>query len=290
MSDCPQLHRVISTVETASREDVNLWVAGSLKEMASLLEDQAANPFRINAYRRAARTLEGLDEPVDALYRRSGREGLMALPSIGEGIATAIENLLRTGRLPQLERLRGSVEPETVFDSLPGVGPRLAAAIHDTLHVDTLEELEVAAHDGRLQTVPGIGPSRAASIRALLAERLKRPPRRALARAPSVAAILDADGQYRREAAAGRLRTIAPRRFNPSHKAWLPVLHTDRNDWHMTLLFSNTARAHELGKTDDWVVVYYYDGDHNEGQCTVVTETAGPRRGARVVRGRENEA
>ncbi len=58
----------------------------------------------------------------------------------------------------------------------------------------------------------------------------------------------------------------------------------------MTLLFSNTARAHELGKTDDWVVVYYYDGDHNEGQCTVVTETAGARKGSRVVRGRENEA
>jgi putative hydrolase len=276
-------------VETAGGENINAWVAGSLQEMAGLLEDQAANPFRINAYRRAARTLEGLDEPVDALYRRSGREGLMALPSIGEGIATAIENLLRTGRLPQLERLRGSVEPETVFDSLPGVGPRLAAAIHDTLHVDTLEQLEVAAHDGRLETVPGIGASRAASIRALLAQRLKRPPRRARARAPSVAAILDADGQYRREAAAGRLRTIAPRRFNPSHKAWLPVLHTDRDGWHMTLLFSNTARAHDLGKTDDWVVVYFYDGDHNEGQCTVVTETAGPRKGARVVRGRESE-
>ncbi|NIP15045.1 MAG: DNA-binding protein, partial [Pseudomonadales bacterium] len=254
--------------------------------MASLLEDQVANPFRINAYRRAARTLEALDEPVDVLYRRSGREGLMALPSIGEGIATAIENLLRTGRLPQLERLRGSVEPETVFASLPGVGPRLASAIHDTLHVDTLEELEVAAHDGRLETVPGIGASRAASIRALLGERLKRPPQRARARAPSVAAILDADGQYRREAGAGRLRTIAPRRFNPSHKAWLPVLHTDRDGWHMTLLFSNTARAHELGKTDDWVVVYYYDGDHNEGQSTVVTETSGPRKGTRVVRGR----
>jgi len=54
-------------------------------------------------------------------------------------------------------------------------------------------------------------------------------------------------------------------------------------------LFSNTARAHELGRTDDWVVVYYYDADHHEGQNTIVTETQGPMKGNRVVRGREAE-
>ena len=86
-----------------------------------------------------------------------------------------------------------------------------------------------------------------------------------------------------------RLPRIAPKRFNPDGKAWLPVLHTDRADWHFTALYSNTARAHELGRTNDWVVLYYYDGDHREGQCTVVTETHGPLAGARVVRGRESE-
>ena len=55
------------------------------------------------------------------------------------------------------------------------------------------------------------------------------------------------------------------------------------------MLFSNTARAHELGRTRDWVVIYFYDGDHHEGQCTVVTETHGPLAGKRVVRGREAE-
>ena len=53
--------------------------------------------------------------------------------------------------------------------------------------------------------------------------------------------------------------------------------------------YSNTARAHQLGRTHDWVVLYYYDGDHQEGQHTVVTETHGPLEGQRVVRGRESE-
>jgi hypothetical protein len=69
----------------------------------------------------------------------------------------------------------------------------------------------------------------------------------------------------------------------------LPVLHATRGDWHFTALFSNTAKAHELGKTRDWVVIYFYDSDHNERQRTVVTETRGETAGRRVVRGREAE-
>jgi putative hydrolase len=54
-------------------------------------------------------------------------------------------------------------------------------------------------------------------------------------------------------------------------------------------MFSNTARAHELRKTQDWVVIYYYDDHQQEGQHTLVTETHGPLQGQRVVRGREAE-
>ncbi|NIW87025.1 MAG: DNA-binding protein, partial [Gammaproteobacteria bacterium] len=82
---------------------------------------------------------------------------------------------------------------------------------------------------------------------------------------------------------------IAPLRFNPTNEAWLPILHTTRDHWHFTVLFSNTARAHELDRTRDWVVIYYYDDHHQEGQHTVVTETRGPLAGKRVVRGRESE-
>jgi hypothetical protein len=74
-----------------------------------------------------------------------------------------------------------------------------------------------------------------------------------------------------------------------SPEAWLPILHAQHGTWHFTALYSNTGRAHELGRTRDWVVIYYYDGDHVEGQCTVVTETQGVLKGRRVVRGREVE-
>jgi hypothetical protein len=81
---------------------------------------------------------------------------------------------------------------------------------------------------------------------------------------------------------------IAPRRNNPEGAAWLPILHTYENGWHFTTLFSNTDRAHELGRVRDWVVVYF-ERDGHEGQCTIVTEYRGPLVGKRVVRGREGE-
>jgi hypothetical protein len=101
-----------------------------------------------------------------------------------------------------------------------------------------------------------------------------------------VAEILDVDREYRAAAARGELQTIAPRRFNPAGEAWLPILHTRRGEREYTALFSNTARAHRLGRTGDWVVIYH-DGRGGERQATVVTATRGALRGRRVVRGRE---
>ena len=275
---------------TADR--VNEIAARIFTECADVLRLQKANPFRINAYVRAARTLRSLDANVRDILDDEGIEGLIELPGIGKGLAAAIDEIARTGRLSQFDRLRGESSPEVLFQSLPGVGPGLAHTIHETLHVDTLEALEVAAHDGRLlDEVPGIGSRRAASIRAGLADILRRGRRyqRPAHAAPSVATLLAIDARYRRLAAADKLPKIAPKRFNPEGRAWLPVMHTKRGDWHFTALYSNTARAHELGRTDDWVVIYYVDGDHEEGQNTVVTETHGPRQGQRVVRGRERE-
>jgi hypothetical protein len=182
-----------------------------------------------------------------------------------------------------------------LLTAVPGLGHRLAERIHEELHVDTLEGLELAAHDGRLESVPGVGPRRAAAIRASLQSMLSRSrPYRATAgrrtaAGPSVQTLLDVDREYRERAAAGTLPTIAPRRFNPSGEAWLPVLHTTRDGWHFTALYSNTAQAHQLDRTRDWVVLYCYDDQHAEGQHTVVSETHGPLVGRRVVRGREAE-
>jgi hypothetical protein len=86
----------------------------------------------------------------------------------------------------------------------------------------------------------------------------------------------------------GSCAPSCPRRFNPRGESWLPVLHTERDGWSFTALYSNTARAHELGRTRDWVVIYW-ERDGQEDQCTVVTEYAGALAGQRVVRGWEHE-
>ena len=107
--------------------------------------------------------------------------------------------------------------------------------------------------------------------------------------APAVATLLEVDREYRSKAAAGQLQKIAPRRFNPEHEAWLPVLHTRREGWHFTALYSNTERAHDLHRTHNWVVVFFEDEAGERGQATVVSEYRGDLKGERVVRGREPE-
>lgn len=272
------------------QEPFNMQVSDLLRQMAEVLEQQQANPYRINAYRRAAEAVESLDEDVRDVLEREGTDGLIRLPFIGKGIASSIQEIADTGRLVRLERIRGTLKPEHLFQTVPGIGPELAHQIHDRLQVDTLEGLEIAAHDGRLEDIKGVGPRRAAGIRASLASLIgrRRPPPRSNTN-PDISTLLAVDREYRNKARAGSLEKIAPRRFNREGTAWLPILHTQRNDWHFTALYSNTARAHQLNRTRDWVVIYFYDADHREGQCTVVNETRGPLLNLRVVRGREAE-
>ena len=274
------------------RADENQQIAAQLREAGDLLQAQGANPFRVGAYRKAADTLARLDRPLRGIFERDGRDGLEALPNVGAGIAGAIAEMLVTGAWSQLERLRGGAEPEKLFQTVPGIGPEFARRLHEALGVDTLEQLESAAHDGRLEAVPRIGARRAAAIRGALASmlgrRIARAPQMPSA-SPPIALLLEVDREYRAKADAGELPTIAPKRFNPGGEAWLPVLHARHGGWNFTALYSNTAKAHELGRTRDWVVIYFYDGDHVEGQHTVVTETRGPLVGKRVVRGREPE-
>ena len=271
----------------------NQEISDKLREMAALLDAQGANPYRAAAYRKAADMIARLTQPLRDTFDAKGVTGLDALPHIGKGIAAAIAEILITGRWNQLERLRGTLDPAQLFQSVPGMGPQLARRAHEALHVDTLEALEAAAHDGRLESVAGVGARRAAAWRASLANMLQRvrprdqAPSPAPASQPPVATLLEVDREYRQKAEAGSLPAIAPRRFNPDGKAWLPVLHTQRDNWHFTALYSNTATAHKLKRTHDWVIVYFYDEHHVEGQHTVVTETRGPLAGRRVVRGRE---
>lgn len=273
-------------------------VADLLERVADLLEGEEANPFRVRSYRRAAEEIRALSEPLSSLYETGGRERLEDVPGVGKRLSGAIAEILDTGRLGLLERLESERSPADRFARLPGLGPELAGRIVEDLGVTTLEDLERAAHDGRLEGVEGIGPKRAQGIRDALAGILGRSSRRrrrerlasgvSHAERPSVRLLLDVDAEYREKAEAGELRRIAPRRFNPKGEAWLPVMEVKRDGWELRPLFSNTARAHDLGKTHDWVVIYY-DRDGEHGQATVVTAGSGALAGERVVRGREPE-
>ena len=268
---------------------LNADVADRLDEVARLLEAQGASRFRVRAYEHAAATVRQWPRPVSDILAQGGVEGLEALPAIGPSIARAIRDLLTRGRLAMLERLRGESDPTHLLASVPGIGRALAERVYHDLGIETLEDLEAAAHDGRLEHVLGFGRKRLAGIRDSLAHRLERvrpPAAHPRDGDPPVAELLDVDREYREKAEGGELVLIAPRRFNPSRAAWLPILHTTRGRRHYTALFSNTALAHRLGRTRDWVVIYW-DADHGERQCTVVTAPSGPRRGERVVRGRE---
>ena len=227
--------------------------------------------------------------------KAEGVAGLMELPRIGRSLAHALEQLARCSRLPLLERLRGENAAERIFATVPDIGPGLAQRIHEELGIETLAELAAAANDGRLAQVSGMGRKRIRAVRESLAGRFAR--RRLQAgvsggpptdEGVSVAELLEIDDEYRRLAKQGKLTRIAPRRFNPTAEAWLPILHTQREDRHYTALFSNTARAHELGTTHDWVVIYRDDKD-DHGRWTIITAHYGRLRGRRIIRGREDE-
>ncbi len=155
--------------------------------------------------------------------------------------------------------------------SIKGVGDRLAGLIQEYINTGQVELLKTLEKE--------VSPEKVQDVSEHQFEKPLRLP---------VGLILKIDEEYRSKAAANKLKKIAPRLLNPGRKAWLPILLTTQKGYKFTVMFSNTKRAHERGKTDDWVVVYYEKGE-GENQCTVVTETRGKLKGKRVIRGRETE-
>lgn len=270
---------------------INNEIAANLRAIADLLEGQKANPFRVNAYLNAAKTIDSLTEPAEDLLNREGFTALLDLPGIGEGIARSISEYIMTGRMSRLETLQTGHDPIALFEQIPGIGPKSAHRIIETLHINSLEALELAAHNGRLKAVPGFSTKKIALVQTwldrILGYRKPHPEPQQPIPEPPVGLLLKIDEQYRSKAQAGELPTIAPKRFNPNGEAWLPILHTTKQGWHFTALYSNTARAHQLDRVKDWVIISFHDDQHHEGQHTVVTETRGVDTGKRVVRGRE---
>jgi hypothetical protein len=269
-------------------------VAHALERLGDLLEIRGASPFRVSAYRRAARTLRESPRPLAEILKTEGPAGLERLPGIGRSLARAISELLATGRLRHLERLEYGTSPEAILTTLPGLGPGLARRIHEALHVDTLESLEVAAYDGRLERLPGIGPRRLRMIRSVLDASLGHRPgiphvgNDNAGDAPPIHLLLEMDNDYRVGAELGVLPTVPPRRFNPTGARRLPVLEEQRDGWRFTAFYSNSARAHAAHATHDWVIIRARHAT-DEHLATIVTETRGRLAGRRVVRGREGD-
>lgn len=131
-------------------------VAGTLEMVADLLEINDENAFRIRAYRNAARTVGGLSENVADMVE-SGRN-LTELSGVGKDLAGKIETIVKTGSLPLLEQLRTQMPAELVdIMKIPGLGGKRVHAIHEKLGIETLDELEHAAKEGKLRALAGFG-------------------------------------------------------------------------------------------------------------------------------------
>jgi len=142
----------------------NADIAAAFDHVADLLEYQGDNVFRVRAYRNAARTIQALVESV-ASVRTDPSRSLTDLEGIGGDLATKIEALLDTGRLPLLDQLREQV-PAAAFDLMrvPGLGPKKVKLLIDALGIDSLDALEAACRDGRVAGVKGFGAKTQAAI------------------------------------------------------------------------------------------------------------------------------
>jgi Helix-hairpin-helix domain len=268
----------------------NAALAAALAEYAGLLAQQGADALRVVTYRRAAMVVAASARSIAEMFAARGREGLLVLPGISRALAAALAEMVSVGHWSQLARLRGKSEPERFFQAIPHIGAELARRLADELHLETLEALELAVHDGRLAKVEGVGPRRLERIRTALGERLGQPRLRDLKdrqERPGVGLLLEVDREFRERAAAGTLPTLAAGRAQA--EASPPILHARRGKWFFTALYTNTRLAHALGRAKDWVSIYSETDKSPEGQCIVAKETRGPSLGLRVVRGREAE-
>ena len=135
----------------------NIQIANAFEEVADLLEIQGANPFRVRAYRNAARTIGTLGTPVETVLKNNGH-ALQELPGIGADLAGKIARMCRTGEFALLRQLtRKTPESLVAMLRIPGVGPKRATLIYKKLGVKTLPALERAARAGRLSKLPGMG-------------------------------------------------------------------------------------------------------------------------------------
>lgn len=170
----------------------NAEIARLLGDVADLLEISAANPFRVRAYRNAARTVADHPDPLAELVTK-GDFDLTDLPGIGAGIAKEITMLVETGTLPQRQQLVATIPPGLLeLLRIPGLGPKRVKLFHDKLKVNSVADLTQALDAGRVAKLGGFGPKLLEKIRAGVAGAATGPKRMVLHEAEQYArAIVD---------------------------------------------------------------------------------------------------
>ena len=135
----------------------NADIAAVFDEIADLLEIDNANPFRVRAYRNAARQVQGMGEALADMVVK--QEDLTELPGIGDDLAAKIREIVQTGECQALEKLRKQMPPTiTALLKVPGLGPKRVRTLYKELDVQTMEQLSRAAREQRIRALPGFGP------------------------------------------------------------------------------------------------------------------------------------
>jgi DNA polymerase (family 10) len=199
-----------------------------LDTVANLLEIKGENPFRVRAYRNAARTVQGLSQSVAEMVRQN--QDLSELPGIGKDLAGKIAEIVRTGSLPLLAELRGEM-PAGLTDlmKVPGLGPKRVAVLYKQLDITTLDDLVQAAEQGRIHALEGFGQKTeqrileeaaklqqrpAKRIRLVVAEQIVGPLVEYLQQTPGVNDIVVAGSYRRQKETVGDLDVLATCRKN----------------------------------------------------------------------------
>ncbi|MBN3821539.1 DNA polymerase/3'-5' exonuclease PolX, partial [Paraburkholderia sp. Se-20369] len=157
----------------------NAECAAVFAEIADMLEIQGANPFRVRAYRNAARTIADYGRDIPTMVANG--DDLGRIPSIGVDLASKLREIAATGTCELQQTLRHAL-PAAIVELLAvqGLGAKRVKALHDALHVDTLEQLKAAAKEGRVRALPGFGAKTEAHLLDALDERLQHAQQRFL--------------------------------------------------------------------------------------------------------------
>ncbi|VWB09369.1 DNA polymerase/3'-5' exonuclease PolX [Burkholderia lata] len=157
----------------------NAGCAAVFAEIADMLEIQGANPFRVRAYRNAARTIADYGRDIPTMIANG--DDLGKIPSIGPDLASKLREIAATGTCELQQTLRHAL-PGAIVELLdvPGLGAKRVKALHDALHVDSLEQLRAEAKSGHVRELPGFGAKTEAHLLEAIDDRLKREPQRFL--------------------------------------------------------------------------------------------------------------